>query len=104
MKTKIASFRAKGGYALILTMFMVGVCLLLLTTVFTWSFGSVANTARNNEYYNTANAAEAATEKVLVQMSRDYLANGEATLFGNVANYRTNYPSTNDNPYWGNFK
>ncbi len=71
------SCRNTRGFALLLVMVFLGISLLLLMTIMNWTSETSRLTDRNNEYYTTAGAAEAATEKILVRMSRDYLSGGE---------------------------
>jgi hypothetical protein len=104
MKTSYAKCRTdRSGYALLLVMVFLGLILLILAGVLNWTAESSRLTDRNNEYYTSSAAAEAATEKVLVRISRDYLRGGEAATFKNLASYRTNVPTAGDNAYWGNY-
>ncbi len=103
MKTQLDSYRGQRGYVLILTLVFVGLGVLLLTTLMNWTAETSHLTDRNNQYYITAAAAEAATEKVLVHFSRDYINDGEATVYANLANYSAMAPTSAENPYWANF-
>ncbi|MDB6112573.1 MAG: hypothetical protein JWR69_4323 [Pedosphaera sp.] len=103
MKTKTSTRTSEPGYALLLVMVFLGLSLLLLTGILSWTSQNVRDTDRGNEYYTSASAAEAATEKVLVRMARDYIQNGESAVINNLTRYRTNYPTTAENAYWGNY-
>src|SRR4051812_42419915 len=103
MKTTISAGASKQGYALLLVMVFLGLSLLLLTSILSWTSQNVRDTDRGNEYYTSAAAAEAATEKVLVRMSRDYIQNGELAVINNLTRYRTNYPTPGENAYWGDY-
>lgn len=103
MKTKLLLPRAPRAYILLVTMVFVGLGVLLLMTIMNWTSETSRLTDRNNEYYSSAAAAEAATEKILVHISRDYLNGGGGSVNGNLANYSTMIPTTAENSYWGNY-
>ena len=95
--------RRSGGYALLLVLVFLGISTMLLTTIMNWTSETARLTDRQNEYYTTADAAEAATEKILTHISADYLAGGEQAVINNLNAYKTTYPLAADNPYWGNY-
>ena len=103
MKTKLYHRPAPHAYVLLVTMVFVGLGVLLLTTMMNWTSENSRLTDRNNEYYATAAAAEAATEKILVHISRDYINGGGASVNANLANYSTMVPLGSENPYWTNY-
>ncbi len=104
MKTQLDSYRGQRGYVLVLTLVFVGLGVLLLTTLMNWTAETSHLTDRNNQYYITAAAAEAATEKVLVHFSRDYINDGEATVYANLAKLQRHGSDLRaENPYWANF-
>jgi hypothetical protein len=84
--------------------FLLGATVLVLTGAMNWTSENVRVTDRNNEYFNSVNAAEAATEKVLVRMSRDYVRWGDAQVAKNLNTYRSTLPTAADNPYWANYE
>jgi len=88
---------------LLMALIFVGLGAIMLTGALNWSSQSTRDTFRGNEYYTTSAAAEAATEKVLVRISRDYINNGESSLYNTLGNYRTVVPTSADNAYWGNY-
>jgi hypothetical protein len=81
------------GYALLLTMFFVGVALLIFASTLTWTSSSSIITERNNAYNRTVAAAEASTERVLSYISRDFAYQNYNPLALNI--YRDLVP-TND--------
>jgi len=103
MKTKHHRRRAPQAYVLLVTMVFVGLGVLLLMTLMNWTSETSRLTDRNNEYYSTAAAAEAATEKILVHISRDYIAGGGALVNANLAKYSTMIPRASENSYWDNY-
>ncbi len=60
------------GYALLMTMIFIGVALLLLVSVMNWSNSSAKQTERNNLFGMGSAAAEAATERMIAQMTFDF--------------------------------
>ncbi len=95
--------RRSGGYALLLVLVFLGISVMLLTTIMNWTSETARLTDRQNEYYTTADAAEAATEKVLTHLSVDYLAGGEQAVINNLNAYKNTMPLASDNPYWANY-
>ncbi len=102
MKTKLCRHTPQ-AYILLVTMVFVGLGVLLLTTIMNWTSENSRLTDRNNEYYATAAAAEAATEKVLVRISRDYISGGNALINANLANYSSLIPLASEYAYWSNY-
>jgi hypothetical protein len=91
------------GYALMMVMFFGGIGLLALAGALGWVSTNGTLIYRNNQYYRTVAAAEAATEKVLSRITRDYKNTGESTVYGNLGTYAALIPSTAENPIWGNY-
>jgi hypothetical protein len=91
------------GYALMMVLFFGGVGLLALAGALGWVSTNGTLIHRNNQYYRTVAAAEAATEKVLAHMTRDFKNSGEATLYANRATYASMVPTAAENPAWANF-
>jgi len=85
--------KSRKGYALLLTLFFVGIALLIFSSTFTWTSSSSIVTERNNTYNRAVAAAEASTERVLSYMSRDFASQSYNPLA--VAAYRDLIP-TND--------
>ena len=76
---------------------------LILGAALDWCMTNAKLTDRNNQYYSTTAAAEAATEKVMASLGRDYAAQGEGLVFVNVANYRNLIPTSAENPEWAKY-
>jgi hypothetical protein len=101
---------AEGGYALMLTMFMVAITTILLVATMS-RLGSDADlNARNGQYNASLYAAEAATERVIARMQYDYVIGGGAlAISNNIDTYRGYYPgklgATEDpSGYWRDFQ
>jgi hypothetical protein len=94
----------RNAYALILVMAFTGIGLIALMGAMHWTSTSASLTARNNDYFTTAAAAEAATEKVLARMARDYRNSGEGAVYANLSSYRSDLPSLAEDPYWARFE
>jgi len=76
---------------------------LILGAALDWCMTNAKLTDRNNQYYSTTAAAEAATEKVMASLGRDYAAQGEGLVYVNVANYRNLIPTVAENPEWAKY-
>jgi hypothetical protein len=61
------------GYALIIVMTFLGVALLVLGSVMYWTTSNSTEIKRNNSYFTSQAAAEAAVEQTIANMNRDYL-------------------------------
>ena len=93
------------GSALVITLIMSAVALALLAGVMSWSATSTRLTYRSIQYNRSVAAAEAATEKVVSQINRDFLFGGERLVDNNLNVYRQNLlPSSSDSPYWSTWK
>jgi hypothetical protein len=105
MKTN-SSFQhpAQTGSALALTLVMTGIALAILASALTWSANTTRATHRSIQYTRSVAAAEAATEKVVARMTRDYLIGAGKLVADNAPSYRTNIPITADSPYWGDWE
>jgi hypothetical protein len=101
MKTMITTQTLRqAGSALLLTMIMAGVALAMLAAALSWSSTSTRLTYRSIQYTRSQAAAEAATDKVVSQISQDFLYDGEATVVNNLNNYRNTVPMPSDSAYW----
>jgi hypothetical protein len=90
----------QAGSALLLTMVMLGVALAILAAALSWSASSTRLTYRSIQYTRSEAAAEAATEKVVGQVSHDFLYYGEGFVINNLDSYKTNVPTSADSAYW----
>ena len=93
------------GSALMLTMIMSAIALALLAAAMSWSASSTRLTYRSIQYNRSVAAAEAATEKVVSQINRDFLYGGENLVINNLNTYRQNtVPSSSDSSYWSTWE
>jgi hypothetical protein len=84
------------GYALIVTLIFLAVSLLIFGSMMFWVSSNANVSLRNNQFNMSEAAAEAAVEKVLAQMDRDFLAQ---TLSNNPNGYYALLvPTTNNWP------
>jgi Tfp pilus assembly protein PilX len=72
MKTTARTIRGKQGYALIITLTFLGIMLMLFATMMYYTVSNGNLTRRNNQFNASEAAAEAATERVLSQMTHDF--------------------------------
>jgi hypothetical protein len=107
MKLTPAAFRAgnrQRGWALLAVMSVAAVGLMVLAGVMSWASENATVAARNNEYFATSYAAEAATEKVLSSLSQDYQNYGFPLLSQNMSAYAATLPTASDGAYWTNYQ
>src|ERR1019366_7377976 len=106
MKTPIPTCQSgQAGSALLLTMIMSGVALAILAGAMAWSASSARLTHRSIQYTRSVAAAEGATDKVISQMTRDFLYGGENLVVNNLNLYRSSTaPSTADSDYWSTWE
>ena len=100
---RIPSRPRNKGYALILTLVLSAATLLVLSSALGWTSTNSAMTERNNQFFRTVSAAEAATEKVLTRVSQDYRTLGEAGVTANVDSYRTAIPTSTESSLVANY-
>jgi hypothetical protein len=104
MKTSCTAHRLQPqGYALLLVITFAAISFLVLGAALDWCMTNGRLTDRNNQYFTTAAAAEAATEKVLSSIARDYASQGESIVWLNIENYRKLVPTTAENAAWSGF-
>jgi hypothetical protein len=93
------------GSALMLTLIMSAIALAILAAAMSWSASSTRLTYRSIQYTRSVAAAEAATEKVVSQINRDFLYGGESLVINNLNSYRQNTaPSSSDSAYWSTWQ
>jgi hypothetical protein len=95
--------RAQRGYSLIFVLCFSTVCLFILASALQWSMNNSRLNDRSNQHFNTVAAAEAATEKVVASLSRDFQSQGESLVWANLSSYRFLTPATNESPAWSAF-
>ena len=86
------SRRARGGWALMIVMVLAVGALLVAGSVLSWSNVTGNITSRNNEFYTTTYAAEAATEKVLSAVVSDYENYGAPLVYSKLNTYSNFIP------------
>lgn len=95
---------ASGGYALVMVMVFAAIGLTVLTASMNWASQTALMNERNNQLSTTLYAAEAATEKIITRLMRDYDTSGEAAVYGNLASYRTSVPTSAENSLWSTYQ
>lgn len=104
MKTALQGRRSsESGYALLLTITFGAMTLMLVAGALTWSVNNMQQNARNNQYFRTVAAAEAATELVMANLGKDYQASGDSVVQANLATYRTTIPTSSQNSLWSGY-
>lgn len=88
------------GNALLLTLVTTGIALVMVTGILSYSGSSARLNARATQYQRAMAAAEGVTEKVVSQMTRDYLSGGETQVQINLNAYRQSILSPTDSSYW----
>ena len=88
--------RNRGGYALLIILCFLAICLVVFASVMYWISSNSSMTSRNNQFNMSEAAAEAATEKVLSQMNYDYVAQS----LSNSAAYCGEVPTATDQASW----
>jgi hypothetical protein len=107
MKTHLQPFsglRRKSGYALVLVVGFAAISLVTLAGLMSWSNTNTRLIERNNQFFSSQLAAEAATEKVLSQVASDFQAGGEAAVYANLANYRLLVPTPAETTAWDDYE
>jgi hypothetical protein len=95
--------RAQKGYVIALVLIFLTLSFLVLMSALGWCRSNSEFNERNNQYFRTVAAAEAATEKVLANLSRDYQASGETVVYGKLGTYRGMTPTTSESGLWNDF-
>jgi hypothetical protein len=96
--------RPTAGFSLVLVLITVGICFLLLAGVLLWSSNSGQISLRQSEHCACLAAAEAATEKVVAQLSSDFRSGGRDSVDAKLGTYQTLVPSALENAaWWGSY-
>jgi hypothetical protein len=104
MKIHLSSSKARRqGWALLVVLSLAATTLMVLAAVMAWTNENSAVVARNNEYFSTTYAAEAATEKAMGAIVEDFQNYGSIAATGTSA-YTALYPTSSDNSYWTNYQ
>ena len=91
---------SEAASALLLTMILTVVALATLAGALAWAATSTRLTYRSNQYSRSVAAAEAATEKSVSAISRDFLSGGERLVTDNLNLYRQAPLAAPDTTYW----
>lgn len=86
-----------------LVMVFTGISLFVLGGALSWTAQNSHLTSRNNDIFTTAFAAEAATEKVLATIAKDFQDDGEARVYANLSDYKDLRPKKREEPFWEDF-
>ena len=95
--------RTTHGHIILFVLIMVGISLLTVGALYSYSEASEKVNARNNNYSIAVSAAEAATEKVLAQITTDFRNYGDGYLQQQIPTYRGMVPSAAEAGVWTNF-
>src|SRR4051812_8787688 len=96
--------RKVAGAALVMTLVMSGVALLVLTGAMTWSTTNTKLNDRSNRYGRGVVASEAAIEKALARMNKDFFDGGGWAVAQNLNIYRGVVPTSTDSAYWADWE
>lgn len=88
------------GNALLLVMMTTVISAIALAGAMQWVSTNSRLTLRNNEYYRAVAAAEAATEKVVGMMARDFRENDWSVVNSRLDTYRAALPTENESAHW----
>jgi hypothetical protein len=94
----------RSGYALVFVLFFSAVGLLLLATTLKRSSVNSSLTNRRNAYFNAMGASEAATEKVISELSSDFMNTGAGTVSGKMSAYHSRVPVAGESARWNKFR
>lgn len=95
------------AWALLAVLTLSATALMVLAGVMTWANANITVTTRNNNYFASSYAAEAATEKVLSALTQQYEQYGFGVVAQNLSSgvYAQSYlPTASDDSYWTNFR
>jgi hypothetical protein len=104
VKLAFRKLKRRAGYALVMVLFFCAIGLMLLATTLRRSSGNSQLTNRRNAYYAAMEASEADTEKVIAELSYDFLNSGASTVSGKSSVYKGRVPVASENANWNNFK
>ncbi|HMJ64809.1 MAG TPA: hypothetical protein VK615_05625, partial [Candidatus Binatia bacterium] len=105
MKTTVTKLaRAQAGQSILLVLIVSTFTFAILGGLFKWTFSNSSNNLRNNQYFRSSAAAEAATEKVITSLASDYQNDGEALVMTKLNAYRALVPNRNESAVWGKYE
>lgn len=88
------------GNALLLVMLVTAISAIALAGAMRWVSSNAVMTSRNNEYYRAVASAEAATEKVIAMISKDFRENNWAYVDSRLPAYEQARPTTDESAHW----
>jgi hypothetical protein len=100
MNLEHAGTTDRSGSALLVTLVSVGVALIMVAGILSYSASGMRLNARAVQYERAVSAAEGVTEKVSSKIMRDYLGQGEALVKASLDTYRNLSLSAADSSYW----
>ena len=89
---------------MVIVLIFCAIGLALLAASLNRSRDNSALTNRRNSYYDAMEASEAATEKVISELTSDFLNSGAATVSGKNSVYKTRIPNASENARWSKFQ
>src|SRR5437762_3429155 len=92
------------GFALITALVLSSITLVVLMSSLNAASSNTRQTMANAQYFTSASAAEAATEKLLSKFLKDYQNGGESLVYQNLPSYSSIVPDDTEDPFWGNFE
>src|SRR5262245_34126527 len=101
---KLNRIRQTAGGALLMTLVMSGIALLVLTGAMTWSTTNTKLNDRSNSYGRDVAAGEAAVEKALTRMNKDFFDGGGWAVAQNMNTYRGIVPTSADSAFWATWE
>jgi len=101
--TRLNRSATERGYALATVMVFGVTGVVVLAGVLRWNTQNSTMIDRNNQYFKSVAAAEAATEKVLTRVASDYQTYGAATVESRMDMYRLLVPTSDESSEWGNY-
>src|SRR2546426_9512100 len=98
------SCKTQTGYTLVLIAVLTAVSIVLVSGVLSWSSTTSKLKQRNTQFCGNLADAEAATEKVVSQISRDFQTQGEQALNLNLTTYSALVPQLLEANAWTNYQ
>ncbi len=90
--------------ALVLVLVLATAASVVLLGLLGWTRTSIDLAARNNQFFRSQAAAEAATERIIAAFGEDYQNYGVELCYNNLDSYRYTVPNPNENSYWANYE
>lgn len=95
--------RTGSGFALVWTLFFVSISMIVLGAALSWTANNARTTARNNQFYSSQAAAEAATEKALCAIMNDFRSGNHEQVLTNIETYRGLVPLGTEHEAWNHY-